>query len=145
MRPNSLLVLAFGSLILLAAPGLADEAKGNDEGPLAALFTPAGCRALPFGTPEPLFLTTCSVQLECGDSSVISCMGNTPCSTGGTNDNCVFCSGSQQACCPSGPTCCQTCAANRDNCSENCWSPATCRACLLGYDYCIADCTGGCS
>src|SRR3954468_3112487 len=115
MRPKPLLIFAFTccALAALASPSLAAGAGAQAENPIAALMTPAGCSVLAFGTPEPLFLSICSVQLECADSSVISCTGNTPCYTGGTNDNCVFCSGSQQSCC-TGPSCCQVCAANAE-------------------------------
>ena len=143
MRPNSLLVLAFCSLILLAAPGLADEAKGNAEGPIAAIFAPTGCGTLTTGTSEPLFLAGCFVQVECADGLVKSCSGNSTCSTGGINNRCVFCDGVQVGdCCPL--TCCEQCAADRAVCFDNCQT-LHCPGCNFAYNRCVAGCTGGCS
>jgi hypothetical protein len=93
MRPKYLLVLACCSLILLAAPGLADEAKVEAESPIAAIFAQAGCGTLTIGIPEPLFLASCLVQVECADSTVVSCSGNNTCSTNGINNRCVICDG----------------------------------------------------
>ena len=143
MRPKLLLAVVCWSLATLASPSLAAGAGTQAENPIAALMAPAGCSALGFGTPEPLFLTTCTIQLECANSSVISCTGNTPCSTGGAYDNCVFCSGSQQACCP-GVTCCQVCNQQEADCNANCASELECNWCDRNYGICASHCTGGC-
>jgi hypothetical protein len=139
MRPKLLLVLACCSLILLASPSLAEMARGEAEGPIAAVVTPASCGTATTGIPEPLFMA-CTVQVECADSSVISCPGNNTCSTGGTNNRCVVCDGVQQSCCPA--TCCEACEAQREACWENC---IRCGVCGFAYNQCIAGCTGGCS
>jgi hypothetical protein len=82
------------------------------------------------------------VQVECADSSVISCSGNSTCSTGGTNNRCVVCDGVQQFCCLQ--TCCEVCAANHDACVDNCETTIQCRACIFGYNHCVSGCMGGC-
>ena len=138
MKPKLLLIIAWSLAAAIASPSLADEIKA---GPIEALFASAGCGTLQIGTPEPLFLTGCLVQVECADSSVVSCSGSTTCSTGGTNNRCVVCDGVQQGCCPA--TCCEVCAANRDTCFNNC-SAKLC-GCNMGYNNCVASCTGGCS
>lgn len=146
MRPNPVLVLTCCSLMLLAAPSFADEVKGEAEGPLATIFAPAGCGTLTTGTPEPLFLAGCSVQVECADSTMVSCSGDNTCSTGGTNNRCVVCDGVQQGCCPT--TCCEQCAAQRDTCRRNCpaWPPNCPSTCDYVYNnYCVPECEGGCS
>jgi len=140
MRPKLFLTVACCSLILFAAPGLAKEAKVEAEGTIAAIFAPANCANPAIGIPEPLF-RVCSVQVECADSSVISCPGTSTCSTGGTNNRCVICDGVQQGCCPA--TCCEVCAANRDACFDNCPGPRAC-GCIFAYNNCVAGCTGGC-
>ncbi len=144
MRPNPRLVLACCSLLLLASPSLADEAKGGAEGPVATIAAPARCGTPMIGTPEPLFMT-CTVQVECANGEVKSCsVGGSggSCSTGGINNRCVICNGVQGDCCPE--TCCEMCQNNQDNCIDNCTFPAECRACHYGYNSCIAGCIGGC-
>lgn len=142
MRPKLPLVVAVvcWSLAALASPSLADEAKAEAAGPIATLFAPAGCGTVATSTAEPLLLKSCSVQIECADSSVISCSGSNTCATGGTNNRCVVCDGVQQSCCP--VTCCEQCAANRDACWENC--TRACGVCGFAYNNCVAGCTGGC-
>lgn len=144
MRPKSLLVLAVAcwSLTALASPGLAEEVK-DAAGPAIVMAVPATCNTLSMDVPQPLFMA-CTVQVECANSSVISCSGNT-CSTGGSNNSCVICNGVQQSCCP-GPTCCQMCEEERIYCLESCELPAGCKWCnTIVYPNCIAGCTGGCS
>lgn len=145
MRPRFLLVLAFTccALTFLAFPSPAAAAGATAENTIAAIFAPAGCGTPTAVTPKPLFIT-CTVQIECADSSVVSCSGSSTCSTGGTNNRCVVCDGVQHDCCPK--TCCEECAETRDNCLDTCpdWPPLACRACLLGYNYCASNCEGGC-
>lgn len=143
MKPQPFLLLAC-TLLLLSAPGFADETRRETENRIAAIFAPVKCATSVTGVPEPLFRVGCSVQVECADSSVISCSGNNTCSTGGTNNRCVVCDGTQQGCCPA--TCCEVCAANRDACHSNCpdWPVSCGRMCARTYDNCVAGCTGGC-
>lgn len=142
MRPKPLLVLAIACMLtVLASPGFAATAGAQVENPIAALMTPSGCSALALGTPEPLFLT-CTVQVECADSSVLSCSGAS-CSTGGTNNQCVVCDGTQQGCCTMG-TCCDLCDQQQSDCFDNCPEGLQCNWCNVGYNHCIANCTGGC-
>jgi hypothetical protein len=143
MRPKSLLVLACCSFILLASPGLADKAKVEAKSPIATLSAPVGCSILTTGTPEPLFLTGCFVNLECADSSIVSCSGNTTCSTGGYNDRCVICDGVLQDCCPE--TCCEVCEDNFFACVNGCGLSSGCPMCNNLHSRCIAGCEGGCS
>lgn len=143
MRPKPLLALACCSLILLASPGLADEAKVEAKGQIAALWAPARCVTPTTGIPEPSFMT-CTVQIECADTSVVSCSGNS-CSTGGINNRCVICDSVQHGCCP--VTCCEQCQADWEACDGNCpdWPLICARACQRAYNNCVAGCTGGCS
>jgi hypothetical protein len=144
MRPKFFLALAVTCCVLtgLASPSPAAVAGEQAEGPISTM-EPAGCGALTIGIPEPLFLT-CSVQVECADSSIKSCSGNS-CSTSGANHECVTCNGVQQGCC-TGDTCCQVCAEERDECFNNCELPHGCQWCgNIVYQNCIAGCTGGCS
>ncbi len=146
MRPKFFLALAAAccALPLLASPSFAAVEGVQTGNPITALMAPAGCGALAFGIPEPTFMT-CTVQVECGDGSVKSCSGST-CSTSGSNNECVTCNGFQQGCCTGGPTCCQLCAADREDCFNNCPEGLLCNWCNnVVYHNCIANCTGGCS
>lgn len=143
MRPKFILLLASCSLIFLVSPGFADGVKPQAEGTIAAMFAPVGCGTLASGTPEPLFLAGCLVQVECADNSVVSCSGNTTCSTNGTNDRCVICDGVQQGCCP--VTCCETCEASFFDCVNGCGLSSGCPVCNNLYSRCTAGCLGGCS
>jgi hypothetical protein len=143
MRPKSLFLLAVVccALTVLASPSLAAGAEAQTENPIAALMAPGGCSALAIGTPEPLFMT-CTIQVECADSSVVSCSGAT-CSTGGTGNQCVVCDGTTHGCCTTG-TCCDMCDQQRTECFDNCPPELRCNWCNVTYNHCIANCTGGC-
>lgn len=81
----------------------------------------------------------CFVQTECSDGTILSCNGNTTCGTS-SDGRCTICDGTTTACCPL--SCCEICAANLDNCLDNC---VKCNLCGVGYNYCVNNCTGGCS
>ena len=140
MRPKLVLAVVCWSLAALASPSFADKAKTEAEIPIAAIFAPSGCGPLTtIGTPEPAFMT-CTVQVECADSSVISCSGNS-CSSGGPDNSCVICNGVQQNCCTVG-TCCEVCAQHYNDCLDTC---IACGVCNTSYNHCVNNCTGGCS
>lgn|GEM_PF-2289614 len=147
MRPKFLLVLAVTccAITVLASPSLAAADGAQSENPIAAIFGPADSGTLRTGTPEPLFLSGCFVQVECADTSVVSCSGSSSCTTSGINNRCVTCDSVPHGCCPI--TCCENCAMNRDSCSDNCpdWPLACFRGCSNTYNTCIAGCMGGCS
>lgn len=143
MRAKFLFILAVCcSFVVSASPGLADEVKADAAGLAVVMSAPAACNALSLGVPPPLFMT-CTVQIECDTGSVISCSGNS-CSTGGASNNCVVCNGNQMGCCP-GLTCCQKCAAEREDCFLNCPDSRHCNYCNTAYNICVSGCTGGCS
>ena len=82
----------------------------------------------------------CFLQVECADSSVISCNGASTCQT--TPDGlCVQCDGVPGECCDD-QTCCDACIDNVTNCLNNC--DFHCYHCNAGYNYCVSNCTGGC-
>jgi hypothetical protein len=91
---------------------------------------------------KPVFLTACMVQIECDDSSVVSCSGNTSCQTtdGG---HCVQCDGAGGGCCVAA-TCCEVCDSNYINCLNTCTDSFSCHLCDHGDTICVNHCTGGC-
>lgn len=166
-RTNSCLAWFCLTLILVAAPAVADESSESSErvpaagepieAAVEAVSAPAGAPAVPVADvagcapvgdavlDDAVFLGPCFVQMECDDESVISCNGNSSCSTGGPGGNCVICDGVQEACC-SGGTCCQGCARSLDICLLTCGGPheIPCSGCVMMYNSCIGNCTGGC-
>lgn len=148
------------TLTLSAAAALAEEAAAPEGaavetatvGPDADVelglgLDPGAClESLEAPIDGAVSLGTCFVQMECADETVISCSGNSSCSTGGTGGNCVICDGVQQACCQ-GSSCCQWCEELRDACFEDCGTPFNppCSFCASRYVHCINNCTGGCS
>ncbi len=144
MRPKTFLAVATCCVLtVLASPCFADAGGAQAGGPIASMFAPAKCGTLTtMDTPEPLFMT-CTVQVECADSSVISCSGNT-CSSSGPDNSCVTCNSVQQGCCPGGETCCQTCEELELDCFNNCPPELSCNWCNTTYNHCVANCTGGC-
>jgi hypothetical protein len=137
MRPKSAVVLAIVCCTVIVSPSLAAMEGTPAPQLLAAIFAPADSATLPAGTPEPSFLSGCTVQVQCADNSVVSCSGNSTCSTGGTNNRCVVCDGVQHGCCPQ--TCCEVCDANFQSCIDSC-NPPTCSICGRVYTRCTARC-----
>lgn len=90
---------------------------------------------------DPLHLT-CTLQIECADGSVISCMGNNSCTTSG-DGRCTVCDGVQTACCA--VSCCEVCDDALYACTSDCGSPSECFVCLQEYNQCVSNCTGGCA
>jgi hypothetical protein len=86
-----------------------------------------------------IFAASCSLQVECADSSVISCGGASTCNTS-PDGRCVICDGVTAGCCPQ--TCCETCENSLSNCLDNC--DFKCNLCWNGYNHCVNNCTGGC-
>jgi len=127
-------VLCLCCLCLLALAGPAAAAE-EQAAPNAA--------ETPDLFPVAPLVQACTLQLECADGSVISCNGNSSCSTS-SNGRCTICDGVQTACCPK--TCCEVCDENYFQCSLGCDPsiPITCRICDRVYDKCINNCTGGC-
>jgi hypothetical protein len=87
----------------------------------------------------PIFAFTCSLQVECADSSVISCNGTTTCQTS-PDGRCVICDGNTAGCCPQ--TCCESCEQSYNTCLDNC--DLKCNLCNTAYNHCVNNCTGGC-
>lgn len=150
MKPKTLplSLLVFGCLVLVAAPALADaEAQPVAEEAASteavADDAPPACPALDAGLVEPLLQAPCSVSVECADGSMVSCTGDSSCSTSGTNGRCVTCDGVQEACCPK--TCCENCEENLESCLRGCGNPVpSCDVCHNTYNFCVSNCTGGC-
>lgn len=154
---SSLSLLACCCLALLSFPAFAAEAA---EPAAEAAAEPAvavepgdaqsDCRtsAVLFGDSaleDPIALAGCSITVECDDGSMVSCTGDSTCTTSGTNNRCVTCDGVQEGCCQK--TCCETCQEQRENCLQSCGPfgfPPDCDACDTAYNICIGNCTGGC-
>jgi hypothetical protein len=134
-------------LIASAGPALAAQGESAQAQPTAPQVDAARCAAeasvLPSLFPVEPVEQACTLQIECADGSVISCMGNYSCQTSG-NGRCTICDGVQTACCPQ--TCCEVCEQNYYNCISGCdpQIPVTCRICDKVYNWCVQGCTGGC-
>lgn len=153
----TLLCLALATLLVPTQAAAEPAADGSTppahaaDGAVCTLTTenaPEGPEEIGLFPQDPLQMT-CSLQVECSDGSVISCMGNTTCSTS-PDGLCTVCDGVTTACC-SVSTCCQECQFALDACTWECTSapppipPGACRHCFDEYNACVANCTGGCS
>ena len=108
MKSSTTLSLLLGCccLALLSSPVLAQGTAEPPAEPEAAIAptdsSPAtDCRtsAVLFGgsdLSEPVPLAGCSVSVECDDGSMVSCTGDSTCTTSGPNNRCVTCDGQQQ-------------------------------------------------
>ncbi len=137
------LALACSTSALLAFP--ASVATGVPESEIPWLAKPAfrACATLATTVAEPVLLSGCFIQVECSDSSIVSCSGNSTCSTGGASNRCVICDGVNRGCCAE--TCCEVCVEALDTCLDDCSTPAMCNACWFTYNnLCVPNCTGGC-
>lgn len=147
MKANLVLALFFVccfGLVFQTSSVVAEEVATGDKAPSVAEVDPPACDPETAAFSDPVFASTCFVQVECSNGSVISCSGNSTCSTGGTNHRCVICDGVNKGCCPK--TCCEVCEESYDSCLFNCGGPpVNCeRVCGRGYNVCVNQCTGGC-
>src|SRR4029453_4648440 len=99
-------------LMLLATPSEAADASSSAVVAPYAESTPVASIAGQSLSPldNAIFLT-CFLQLECDDSSVISCSGNSCQTTNG--DHCAQCDGVTAGCCAH--PCCEICQDNLDD------------------------------
>lgn len=148
MKPTRpLLLVCCCGLALLALPTLAEASSESSpvasDADAAVAQASAVCPTIEsmFGDAVPL--SGCSVTVECDDGSMVSCNGNSSCSTSGTNNRCVTCDGVQEGCCAK--TCCEQCEENLQECdSMHCPSEPGCTVCWNVYNYCLSQCEGGC-
>ncbi len=116
----------------------------------ASAATPAGQDAPVSSAPilgtfplQPVPLSVCTLQIECDDGSIVSCMGNSSCTTS-NGGKCAVCDSVQAGCCAK--TCCEACDDNYLSCIYSCDPsiPRTCNICENAYTHCLNHCTGGC-
>jgi hypothetical protein len=135
-------------LAVVALPSLAEEtndqsasqpATTEESGSEAATEAP---EALALDLEEPVLLSGCFLQVECDDSSVISCSGNSSCNTS-PNGRCAICDGVSAGCCAK--SCCEVCWHYWEFCSNHCGNPIpSCYYCDQTLESCVDKCTGGC-
>jgi len=93
---------------------------------------------------QPILLSTCTLQIECDDGSIVSCSGNSSCTTS-NGGRCAVCDGVQAGCCAK--TCCEDCYDTYYSCISTCdpGIPFSCRICDKVLTLCQNGCTGGCN